>query len=290
VADVTDQTRRTSAPAKGAKNPHRPDAATTMEIRDPDAFQDTILGGWSWVEKNAVLVGGVLALGLIVLVGYTVMNWWGSKKELKAQEAYFAVESKYTKLKDGFDRAKLKSAMPAAMPKDDKSEDKASSGDVTKDYGTTITDLEKVAHDYAGTAAGTQAAILAADTYLSYGQADKAVAIAEVPAKQMSEKTLLGSLSRIQLGSALATKGDCKEAVKVWGQVIDNKAAPYLHADASLRSGLCYEQMNEPQKALEMYQKVSSESGADSSSSSTAKGLMRALELKTKPAAPAKQG
>jgi TolA-binding protein len=224
------------------------------------------------------------------VIARSTMTWFSGRKEVKAQDAYYEVEAKYAKLKEGFDRAKYKAAMPQMAPKDEKSDDKAATGDLAKDYGSIVGDLEKVARDFAGTSAGAQAAILASDTFMTYQQPDKAAEIAQVATKAMDDRSMLAGLARMQLGAALATKGDCKEAVKVWGEVIANKSAAFLQGDASLRSGICFEALNEPQKAMEMYQKVSAE-GPESSSATTAKGLLRALELKTKAtAAPAKQG
>lgn len=292
MADMTQ-----SAPSKSnsrnaaAKNTAK-DTPKGLDIHDPDALQEGLIDIWSWIEHNSAIVVGLIAVIVLGAIVYSVSIWWSGRAEKKAQEAYYAVESKYAKIKEGFDRAKYKALMPqAAAGKDDKSASPAASGDLAKDYGTVISDLEKVARDHAGTAAGAQAAILAADTYLNYQQPDKAIEIARAGAQSMSEKNMLASLVKMELGNAYAVKGDCKEAVKVWGQIIDNKAVGFLHADASLRSGLCYEALNEPQKAMEMYQKVSAEGGgAESTSATAAKGFMRALELKLKPAAPAKQG
>lgn len=284
---------------KNSKNPHHQDMASAMDIRDPDAFQDTLIDGWSWVEKHAALVGGVFAIGIVLLSIYSLRNWWSTRTEHKAQDAYYAAEAKFTQAKDGFDRAKMKAQTPPAATdkaadktKDDKNTDHIATGDIDKDYGSKLTDLEKVAHDFAGTTAGTQAALLVTDTYLSYDKPDRAVEVAQFAASHTSDKSLLGALVRVQLGTALASKNDCKEAVKSWGQVIDNKSFSYLHADASLRSGLCFEKMGELPKALEMYQKASADSGAgpgaESPTASTAKGFMRALELKLKTTQPAK--
>jgi hypothetical protein len=259
------------------------------QVKNPDAVQKQILGGWHWVENNAGIVFGLAGLLLLGGIIWVVMNWMGDRKEAKAQEAYYAVESKFMKIKDGFDRAKYSALMPG-LAGQTKAEDKAASGDLTKDYGALMTDLEKVARDHAGTAAGAQAAILAADTYLAYNQATKASELAQIPAKNMKAQTLPGSLARVVWGSSLAAENKCGEAVKVWQEVLDAKNMAYLHGDVSLRSGLCFESLNEPEKAKEMYRKVSAES-ADTAVSARAKGLLRALEQKAKtPPAAAQQG
>lgn len=278
--------------ASGQRDTHAADLASSIDIRDPDQFQETVLGFWHFIERHAAAFGAAILVGLLVLCGFVLKNWWHGREERKAQEAYYAVESKFTKLKEGFDRSKMRALMPN-IPKDDKNPAAApATGDIEKDYGQVIHDLEKIAQNHPGTAAGAQAAILATETYLSYGKPDQAVAIAEMAAKNLpagsSPNPLLGSLVNVQYGSALAAKGNCDQAVKVWDQVLAAKSAKFLYADVSLREGLCYEQLNNPTKALEMYQKTLAEAGQESPLATTAKGLSRALEVKTKTAAAAK--
>jgi predicted negative regulator of RcsB-dependent stress response len=258
-------------------------ASTPLEILDPDGFQESVLSGWHWVERHAGTVGGLILVGLLILTGITVKNWLTARGERKAQEAYYAAERKFSKVKEGFDRAKMRLMVPAAAaPKDEKNPEVSATGDLEKDYGTVLSDLEKIVQTQGGTSAGAQAAILLAETYLTYNKPEKAVAVTELAAKTITVNLLLGALVRVQLGSALAAKGDCKTAVNVWGQVLTNASSKFLHADVSLRSGICFEQISEFQKAKEMYQKAAAEAGPDSSISSTAKGLERALDLKTK--------
>lgn len=264
-----------------------------IDVKDPDAVQKGIIDFWGWVEHNSKVVVALVAVAFLAAIAYVIFNSFKSYQERSAQKDYYAAELKYTKLREGYDRAKFKAMMPpgaAAAEDKTKTPDAPASGDVTKDYGAALSDLEKVARDHAGTSAGAQAAILAGETYLEYKQADKAAEVLQLPVKALSDKHLLANLAKMAYGSALATKGDCQAAVGVWQQVLDKKSAVFLHADAGLRSGLCFEQMNQPDKAAEMYRKVTAEA-ADSAASTTAKGLLRAIELgKSRPAPAAKQG
>ena len=278
-------------PNKKPAQPGKSSDAENLNVHDPDAIQGGMISFWHLVEHNSTLVVGLILAIVVGTAGYGIRNWWIDRNEKKAQDAYYAVEAKYMKLKEGFDRAKMKDLMPAE--KDEKTAAAPATGDLAKDYGSIPTDFEKVARDNPSTSAGAQAAIIASDLYLSHGQPDKAVEIAQVPAKTLGSKTLLGSLVTVAWGNALAAKDDCAEAVKIWKQVLDSSAAAFLHADAGLRSGLCYEALNQPDKAREMYQKVTAE-GADSMAGATAKSLLRALNAKSPimsspaPTAPAK--
>mgnify|MGYP001046721616 CR=1 FL=1 len=269
MSDVTPQ----SASSKSTLS----QIAASEGLRNPDAVQEKLLAVGSWIEKNVRLLAGLLALIIVLVIGYIITDWFNVRAERKTQEAYYALEAKYAKIKDGFDRAQLGeiAAAGSSIPKPQQP-----TGDLRKDYGAIPNELETFARENAGTVAGAQAAILAANLYLTYRQPEKAVEIAQIPATKLSEKRLIANLAKILWGSALADKGECSEAIKVWGEVLNNSAMTSLHADAALRTGLCYETLNQPDKAKEFYQKVMSIS-EDSSAASTAKGLLRALEIKS---------
>ncbi|HVK62637.1 MAG TPA: tetratricopeptide repeat protein [Bdellovibrionales bacterium] len=229
-----------------------------------------------WAEEHAKLIVSVAVGAIVVALGFIGWQYLGKRQERTAQDAYYAVAQKYEKAREEFERAKFNEFAPA----DQKTPGaKAATGDLQKDYGTIVTDLESVARDHAGTAAGAQAAILASNTYIEYKQPEKAIEISRMTADKLSDSHTLKQLTNMMLGNALAAKGDCQEAVTVWQKIIDNSKATFLHGDASLRAGLCFELLGKNDQALEMYRKASaSESGA----ASTARGLMRALEVKSK--------
>lgn len=252
--------------------------AEQVAIKDPDAVQKGIIDVWGWVEDNAKVIAALVVLLVLAGIAHVAFNAYWDRQERKAQGEYFAAESKYAKLKEGFDRAKFKGLVPTpktATP--EKAE--AATGDLAKDYGSVLPELEKVAKDRDGTTAGAQAAILVAETYLEYKQADKAAEYAQLPAKSLAKSNVLAPLSQVLLGNAHAAKPDCAAAVKVWQDVLDNKNAAFLHGEVGLRSGICFENMNQPDKAAEMYRKVTVDD-AQSASATTAKGLLRALEVR----------
>lgn len=277
--------RPNSKPASpSGKEPNAPEGAHHLDLKDADVVQQGIGGVWNWIEENSKVVVAVFIVGALGALGYLVMHYLGRHQEKTAQAAYYGVQAQFEKKRESFERAKMKALMPQFAPKDEAGKETTpASGDLQKDYGTLVTDLEKIANDHRGTAGGSQAAILAAETYLDYKQPEKAVELAQIPAKQLSSDHLLNQLAKMLWGNALAAKGDCQAAVGVWQQVLDTSSAKYLHGDASLRSGLCFEQLGQNERAIEMYRKVTTDH-ADSAAGGTAKGLLRALELKAQPA------
>jgi tetratricopeptide (TPR) repeat protein len=277
----TTPTNTTPGESKRSSNSN---GAPPLPVHNPDQIQKTLLDGVSWVQRNMKVLVAVGVVFVIAAVAHIVAHSFWDYQERKAQEAYYAAESKFTKLKEGFDRAKLQAMMPAGMGQS-QATDKPATGNLEADFGALITEFEKVAREQAGTAAGAQAAIVAAETYLEYNQPEKAAEVAGIAVQKLNKKHLLNHLARIQLGSALAAKGDCQGAVTEWEKVLSNKQAAFLHAEAGLRSGMCFESMNQPEKAAEMYRKVTADN-ADSTAAGTAKGLLRAIEVKAKQGPP----
>ena len=180
------------------------------------------------------------------------------------------------KKREAFEKSKFKAFMPADQV--DKGPSEVATGDIAKDYGPLITGLESTAREYAGTAAGGQAAILVAQTYLQYKNPDKAAEYAQLSALKLPKDHTLAVLGRILWGTAIATKGDCQTALTIWQPVLDVPSASYLAADINLRSGVCLEKLGQNDRAAEAYRKASV--GGESPSAQSAKGLLRALELK----------
>lgn len=243
------------------------------------------MGGMSFLERNAKVVLALAIVAILAGLGYAGLQFVQSRQERVAQNAYYDAEKDYVKIRDGFDQARFRTLRPEVRPDAPQAEDARTSapatGDLEKDYGSVLAKLEAVALEHKGTAGGAQAAILVAETYLNYNQPDKAVEFARIPAESLPAGHVLGTLAKTLLGNAMAAKNDCQGAVRVWQQVLDAKSATYLHPEVSLRSGLCYESLNQPDKAAEMYRKVIVDA-ADTTAGSTAKGLLRALEIKTK--------
>jgi predicted negative regulator of RcsB-dependent stress response len=258
-----------------------------IEIKNPDIVQKGLVSSWDWFEDNSTLI--VIMIGVLILAGaaYAIVQGVNNSRERSAQEAFFSVSSKYTKLKEGYDKAKYLKLMPEGEDRKTAEAAKPATGDLDKDYGPVLNELEKVASEHAGTAGGTQASLLATQTYLEYGKTDQAIHSAEMSIGRLSGTHLLNQLAKFELGNALAAKGDCEGALKSWRDVLEVKTASFLHGEASLRSGICFEQMKQNDQAAEMYRRATALS-ADSAASQAAKSYLRALEMKSaKPALPA---
>lgn len=244
-------------------------------ISDRDFLQDSVLGLVEAMAKHKTIVIAVIAAVAVGGIGYAANGALKSRAELKAQNAFFPIEKSYTEKREKFDQAKF------ADLTGQKTEGAVkASGDLAKDYGTLVEELEAFAKAHAGTAAGVQAAMIAAETRLAYNQAELAGSTLDSLVKETKSTSLMGALVRMANGNAWAQAGKCDQAVKAWEQVLATKEISFLHGEAALRSGLCLEKSGDKAKAAEMYRKASGESER-SSASQTAKALLRAIEMGT---------
>lgn len=273
MADVPTGTTTNSS---GTNPPGRtPPPQHRIEIKNADAVQDTLLGGINWIEDNARVVVAVIVVAIVLGIAYAAYTGIRNHQEKVAQDEFYKVEAPFLKKRDAFEKSKFKAFMPPQA--DDKTPSETSTGDLAKDYGPLITAVESSAHQYEGTAAGGQAALLAAQTYLDYKNPDKALEYAQLAAK-LSKDTTIGALGRVMVGNVYAAKNDCAGAVKPWQEVLDTPSASYLTPDVNLRTGVCLEKLGQNDRAAEAYRKAAA--AGDSPAAASAKGLLRALELK----------
>lgn len=271
-----------------AKSPSAPNAANETElhkeleaIRHRDPLQEGMLNFVEFLEQNKSLVAGIVVIAL--LTGVAVVGWdfISARREKSAQEAFYNVEKPFTDKRDKYDQAKY-AALGGGKLEDLVKAGTAvvATGDMAKDYGTLVDDLEAFAKGNASTTAGTQAALMAAETRIQYKQPEQALSTLESSVKATKANSLIGALARMATGNALASAGKCDQALKSWEEVMAAKDLSFLHGEAALRAGLCLEKAGDKLKAIEMYRKASGESGK-SSSAQTARTLLRALELGT---------
>ncbi len=250
-------------------------------IRDRDALQQGMLNFVEFLEANKGIVVALIAALFLGAVGYVGWGMMGERRERSAQEAFYVVEKPFTDKREKFEQAKFAGMQGGKVDELIKSGAAVrASGDLLKDFGPMVDNLEAFAKSHQGTTAGVQAALMAAETRIQYKQAEQSFPALEASVKATKAGTLVGGLARIAAGNAQAASGKCDQALKFWEEVLAAKDIPFLHSEAALRAGLCLEKSGDKTKAIEMYRKASSDS-EKSTSAQTARTLLRALELGT---------
>jgi predicted negative regulator of RcsB-dependent stress response len=120
--------------------------------------------------------------------------------------------------------------------------------------------LKKVADEYGSSAAGTWARIEIAQLALARGDADKAIADLQAVRKSTGKDNPLTPLLLFKLAGLLENKNDQEQALALYGELSRFKG---FEEEAYEGMGRIYEQQNNKDKALEMYQKYLAAGGEE---------------------------
>ncbi len=209
----------------------------------------------SVLEKNLKLIIGLVIVGLLVGGGITVKIKMERDKELKAFSQLAPIQTDYIKKRDDFKKSEM-GALAAAAQKKEAPSDAQKSGDITKDYGETVDKLKSFAQNNQETRAGAQAALYLYELFKDYEKTADVAPIIESTANKQPEG-LTKTLLQIAAGNSFAEADQCDQAIKHFEQVANKtKILAYLKGEASLRAGLCYEKLNQLDRARDMYQRA----------------------------------
>lgn len=228
-----------------------------------DQITETMTAASEWAGKNAKLIVGVAVVLFVIGAGVAITSQVSQSREEAYQEKYFVLEKRMTDIKKNFDEAEQQEKAQAAAAKAGKAVDTKNTvkakatGDLAKDYGTLPGDFEALIKDAPNSKAAEMAALNLSDLRANYGQADEALKV--IDAVNVSNRTsdFVGALVVNRRAQLLADKGDCKGALDLWGKIVADSRAKFLHDESKVRMGLCYESTQDLAKAEQMYTEVS---------------------------------
>lgn len=258
------------------------DKYTKTELRQQDAVTQELQKGFEWTVNHVRLVFGIIVALLVIGAGWATYNWSNEKNEKELQSQYFKFEKEIIKKKESFDRheAFLASKKDNKDPKkkDTKiDEGVASTGDMDKDFGSSVQGLVSIVTANPKSRAAALSAILLTDIYSKYNKQEDGLNLLQ---KIQKKDGTLNILAQNLKASLLANKNDCAQAVTIWGDLINQKDAEFVHGEARLHQALCYELMNESAKAEANYNKIIADN-KDSRVAKTAEKYLRLLKIKT---------
>ena len=73
---------------------------------------------------------------------------------------------------------------------------------------------------------------------------------------ETKSSVLSNTLVLKKMGQLLADSDQCKEAIDIWNKVLNNKKAEFTFSDVRIKQALCYQKLNETQKAEELLTQV----------------------------------
>ncbi len=239
---------------------------TKEEIKGPDRFLRISQVSVRFFNDHKVPLLSVVFAFFFIGIAWTGVNYYFEQKELKAQKAYFLIEKDYEQFLSDWEKNK------------DKDKDKDENIIKNKEQA------DQLAHRFSSffnenknTLASVMATLSLADLYERLENVDQAIEALE-KVKNVSKSTVINSLALNQLGRLFAHKKDCNQSIEIWKKILDRKEQEFLHGDVQLKIGLCYEQLQDLEKAKEYYTKVKI-GKANSSASQIAKKYLRYLDL-----------
>lgn len=246
-------------------------------------FSSASMAAETFAQKYIKVFLGILVIGLLGLGGYKLLNYMKVKDEHKAFAALYPIEKKYYDQKRAFYEAENKKSEPKENAKDLKlpAPKAIKTGDLDKDYGTIAKELDGFIRANLATKAAAYAGFLLADLAEEYKRQDQFSPTLTELAKSQPESSLTRGLMGMLQANQLAQNKKCDKAVEFWSEVLKNDEASFLHAEAALRSGVCYEALGNQPKAVEAYARAKDLSTAQGAIGTTAGQFLRAAETLT---------
>jgi tetratricopeptide (TPR) repeat protein len=250
------------------------------DLKSPDKFQQELVKGFQWTTKHSTLVGVAIVGFLVLGAGLSAKSYFDQRSEAQSQAQFYPLEKKLLEKKTAFQAATQAAA--AKPPADPKKKNTAPveppagekpTGDFEKDYGPVATDMLNFIEKSPKSKAAKMAALHLSDVQLEYKKLPEAQdTLGKV---RTDSNDLLSGLVLTQLGTVQANQNDCNAAVGTWQKVLSMSSAKSLHSAVKLKQGLCYESLNDMEKAQKLYSEVK----ADDKESAAAKSAEKYLRL-----------
>lgn len=243
----------------------------TKEDLKKDQVQVELQKGFKWTANHFKAVTALVALFIVIGAGLGLAGMFSHKKETQSQEKYYLLERAVSDKQRNFQEAQAQ-----------KNAQNGPSGDLAKDYGDLVSQLESFAKEHSKTQGGQMAAITLVNIYKEYKQWDLALALLESLSKDLDPSETMGALLFTQWGNILAEKNDCTTALTHWEKVVSQKAVGFAHGELKVRMGLCYEALKDFDKAEIMYAEVvkSQETNNDFSAAKDAEKYLKLMKAK----------
>jgi tetratricopeptide (TPR) repeat protein len=181
-----------------------------------------------WLEKIAEqwrLLGALVAVVLVAAAVVAGMDSMRSKKELAATNALYDAQQNARK------------------------------AIADKKYPEAESALVSVMDQNKGTRAAFEAALQAGDMWMDAGNYDKAVSFYQRAAAEGGD-TFSKLLSTYTIGIAKESAGKYDEAVKAYDDALAITGSDFLRPEILMAQARCYEALNQPKKAIDIYKTV----------------------------------
>ncbi len=178
-----------------------------------------------FIEKNQKMLMWIMVGILIIVVGYWLFMNYKSSRELDAQSQMFVAEQ-------NFEVDSFRLAINGAQ---------------------SFPGLIEIADDFGGTKVGNMANYLSGVSYMNLGEYDNAI---DYLKKFSTSDIMLSTISKGLIGDAYVEKGEYDKAIKYYKQATGKNKNNFTTPVYLKKLGLVYEETNDYQNALKVYQDI----------------------------------
>ena len=217
-------------------------------LKEPDQFLTQSALAFEWV-KNHVREIAYGVIGLVVLIGLVIA--WTSWQRGRQQHAAVMLHQALKLIETPAPQANQTAPVPAP------------------DSAKAIEKLREITESYGGTPAGIQAYWHLGHLYFEKGDAQAALAAYQQARDRFPRKNQLSvTLAALNVGYAQEATGACEQAISSYESVQQSSFA-WLHGEAYLGMGRCYEASGAKDKAIEVYDRALADSKITSETQQT---------------------
>jgi lipopolysaccharide biosynthesis regulator YciM len=209
--------------------------------------------------------------------------------EKKAFNELYKITKNYDKKKADFTAAKeeisKKNDKTKPAPKELETANKENknlvpaTGDMQKDYGTEVKELEDFLASHKAKNASGEAALILSDIYSEYGLAEKGAEVVSQTLSQWNDKNVLYYVMQMRSGDLFASLNQCDKAVNHWRSIAESDS--FIAEEAQLKMGVCLQEMGQYSEAKNWFEKIKAKS-PNSTEGFNAKRYLRFIEFKSK--------
>ncbi len=192
-------------------------------------------------EKNGRSIGIAFLVFILVGSAMALYSYSNQKKEQEAQEKLATIEFGYSRYKQDVDSDKTKPDAKVAES-------------VASQRSQLISQLRQFLDSHQKTIASRIASLYLSELLIADNQRTEAVEV--LKKSNVGAKDLTSILVQKKLAALLSDNDQCEEALKIWNNISDLKAAKFASAEIKIMKSLCYQKMNDLAKAEQLLKEV----------------------------------
>ncbi|MCB0379294.1 MAG: hypothetical protein KDD33_12445 [Bdellovibrionales bacterium] len=210
------------------------------------------------IEKNFKWILAVFVVVVIASSAWVAMKRMEASTEKEAFGELFKITKPYFEKKEEFEKAtqqeqQKKPAKDKETKKDEKTFAKAS-GDLDKDFGDVVQNLEGFIKTAKHHKAASEAALILSDIYNEYKQPAKGAEALNQVLATWKGHDILFDVMQMRAGDLYASAKDCDKAIGHWTPIA--KKESFLSQQAQVKLGVCYQEIGNNDQALMWLQKA----------------------------------